>query len=86
MIRVLEDNGSEEVEVIKFVAVFGGGLDPLKAGNQGNWLYMVDIETGKTIYKRRLSSSAASEPAAVDTDQNGFIDTIFIGTTDGYLY
>ena len=86
MIRVLEDDGSEEVEVVKFVAVFGGGLDPDKQGNSGHWLYMVDIETGKTIYKRRLSSSAASEPAAVDTDQNGFIDTIFIGTTDGYLY
>jgi hypothetical protein len=86
MIRVLEEIDGEDVEVIKFVAVFGGGMDPAKQGNQGNWLYMVDIETGKTIYKRRLSSSAASEPAAVDIDQNGFIDTIFIGTTDGYLY
>ncbi|MGB6000497.1 MAG: hypothetical protein WBI00_08440, partial [Thermoanaerobaculia bacterium] len=67
MIRVLVDDGAGGTEeAIKFVAVFGGGLDPLKAGNSGNWLYMVDIETGKTIYKRRLSSSAASEPAAVD--------------------
>jgi hypothetical protein len=86
-IRVLEPDGlGNNEEVDKFVAVFGGGMDPVKAGNQGNWLYMVDIETGRIIYKRRLVGSAASEPAAVDTDQNGYLDTIYIGTLDGYLY
>ena len=87
----------------RYVAVFGGGLDvgrknQLVAG--GNYLYMVDIETGKAIYKRRLidpdllddvsesrgAGSAASDPAAVDTDQDGYLDTIYIGTTRGYLY
>ncbi len=115
-IRVME--GADIVD--KYVAIFGGGMDAdFKArpfddsGNpraySGNFLYMVDIETGKTIYKRRLDlvrtsapsgdialddttgafrvpSSAPSEPAAVDTDFDSYIDTIYIGTTGGYLY
>ena len=86
-IRVLEPDGSGGTDKVdKFVAIFGGGLDSSKAGNQGNWLYMADIETGLIIYKRRLAGSAASEPAAVDTDQDGYIDTIYIGTLNGYLY
>ncbi len=81
-LRVVE-NGTE---VDKYVAVFGGGMDPQKANQSGNWLYIVDVETGEAIYKRRLQGSAPSEPAAVDTDQDGYLDTIYIGTTSGFLY
>jgi len=70
----------------RYVAIFGGGMDPLNQNLQGNWLYMVDIETGKAIYKRQLDGSAPSDPAAVDTDLDGYIDTIYIGTTAGSLY
>jgi Tfp pilus tip-associated adhesin PilY1 len=70
----------------KFVAIFGGGMDPNNLNQQGNFLYMVDVETGKAIYKRQLDGSAPSDPAAVDTDQDGYIDTIYIGTTAGSLY
>jgi Tfp pilus tip-associated adhesin PilY1 len=81
-LRVIEDG--EEVD--KFVAVVGGGMDPDKQNLTGNWLYIIDVETGKPIYKRELDGSAPSEPAAVDTDQNGYLDTIYIGTTAGFLY
>lgn len=74
----------------KHVAIFGGGLDAgtktLDAPNAGNWLYMVDVETGKVIYKRRLKGCAASAPAAVDTNQVGLINRIYIGTTSGHMY
>lgn len=81
-IRVIEDG-----EIVdKFVAVFGGGMDPNNADAAGDWLYMVDVETGKAIYKRQLLGSAPSEPAAVDTDQDGYLDTIYIGTTAGWLF
>lgn len=70
----------------KFVAIFGGGMDPDKMERRGNYIYMVDLETGKVIYKRRLEGSAPSEPAAVDTDQDGYLDRIYIGTTLGFLY
>ncbi|MEE8368758.1 MAG: hypothetical protein V3S30_10625, partial [Thermoanaerobaculia bacterium] len=53
---------------------------------QGHWLYMVDMETGEAIYKRRLLGAAPSEPAAVDTDQSGYINRIYIPTTGGLIY
>lgn len=81
-IRVVE-NGTV---VNKYVAVVGGGLDPIKSDARGNWLYIVDIETGEAIYKRRLDGSAPSAPAAVDTNQDSFFDTIYIGTTAGFMY
>ncbi len=70
----------------QWVVVFGGGLDRTLTNSQGNWLYMLDMATGKVLYKRQLNGSAPSEPAAVDTGQDGFIDTIYIGTTAGHLY
>ncbi len=107
--RILVREGGQQV--VKFVAIFGGGMDAAYKANlneltglsfdpdtgellspAGNYLYMVDVETGKTIYKRRLDgvgglrASVPSEPAAVDTDQDGLIDRIYIGTTAGYMF
>jgi Tfp pilus tip-associated adhesin PilY1 len=83
-IRVTEN--SKVVE--KFVAIFGGGMDAANKTNpkRGTWLYMVDIETGQAIYKRRLVGAAAADPAAVDVDLDGYLDLIYIGTTSGFLY
>ena len=73
------------------MAIFGGGMDveskitPLDE-YRGNWLYMVDIETGQAIYKQRLEGAAPSEPAAVDTNGDGLLDRVYIGTLAGYLY
>jgi hypothetical protein len=79
-IRLVE--GGQEVD--KFVAVFGGGLNKLHTS--GNWLYMVDLETGQTLYKKRVQGSIPAEPAAVDTNQDGYIDRIYAATTLGYIY
>lgn len=72
------------------VAVFGGGMDPenklSETPNSGNWLYILDIETGEVLYKRQLLGAAPSEPAAVDTDADGLLDRVYIGTTAGYMY
>jgi Tfp pilus tip-associated adhesin PilY1 len=65
--------------------VFGGGLDPAHA-SRGQHLYMVDVETGKTLWKRAVLGAVPSEPAAVDTDRDGFLDTIYAGTVAGSLY
>ncbi len=70
----------------KWVVVFGGGMDPNNTNAQGNYLYMLDMGTGAVIYKRQLNGSAPSEVAAIDTGQDGYIDTIYVGTTAGYLY
>lgn len=86
-IRVTEDGAT----VDKFVMVVGGGFDqtgkltPLTPA-RGHWLYMIDVETGKAIYKRPLTGIAPSEPAAVDVNQDGVLDRIYIGTGAGKMY
>lgn len=83
-IKVIE--GGKQVD--KFVAVFGGGMDAdnKTTPKRGNWLYMVDVETGQTIYKRALLGSAPADAAVLDKDQDGYLDTIYIGTISGYMY
>lgn len=72
----------------KYVAIFGGGLDSENRASprRGTYLYMVDIETGETLYKRQLEGAVPATPAAIDISGDGAIDAIFIGTTAGYLY
>jgi hypothetical protein len=81
---------TEDGEVVdKHVMVVGGGFDPdgsKTAPERGNWLYIIDTESGKAIYKRQLVGAAPSEPAAVDTNQDGYLDRIYIGTTLGQMY
>ena len=86
-IRVLEDG----VSVIKYVAIFGNGMHPASDARNGGaqtsgWLYMVDIETGKAIYKRQVIGAVPSRPAAVDSDGDGFLDRVYFGTLEGFLY
>jgi hypothetical protein len=86
-IRVGDSSGAP---VDRYVAVFGGGMSGPSTGSvnpgAGDWLYIVDIETGQAIYKRRLQGAAASEPAAIDTNQDGYLDRIYIGTVAGVIY
>ncbi len=85
-IKVIE----ERHRVDKFVAIFGGGMDADNklSPKRGNWLYMVDIETGKTIYKRQLLAGAARRRSRRrSTSTSTAISTrIYIGTTAGFLY
>jgi hypothetical protein len=74
----------------RYVAIFGGGLDPLDKvlddPDAGDWIYMVDIETGKVLYKRQVVGAVPSALAPVDTTQDGYFDRIYFGTTAGRLY
>ncbi len=74
--------------VDKWVAIFGGGYDELNktTPKSGTWIYIVDIETGQAIYKHVLAGAAAADPAVVDSNQDGYLDTIYIGTTAGNMY
>jgi hypothetical protein len=72
----------------RYVAIFGGGLEPKSPNSslRGAWLYMVDVETGRAIYKRQLEGAAAAAPTVLDGDRDGYFDTIYIGTTLGFIY
>lgn len=111
LVRVTVNGVAED----RFVAIFGGGIDPDHRENDadgidvfddatpsgvdiydesvtggidivGNWLYMVDIETGQLIYKKRVSGAVPSTISAVDSNRDVYLDTLYFGTTAGLLY
>jgi len=56
-------------------------------------IYMIDIADGSVLQRIFLDSVTSGvggvpsgQPAVVDSDGNGFIDRIYIGTDKGYLY
>jgi len=70
----------------RWVMVVGGGLGEDPTEIAGNWLYMIDVESGLALYKRQLQGASPAAPAAVDSDQDGYLDTIYAGTTAGLVY
>ncbi len=70
----------------RWVAIFGGGMGDAPAEGSGNWLYMVDVETGRAIYKQRVDGPVAATVAAVDSDLDGYFDVAYFGTIRGWLY
>jgi Tfp pilus tip-associated adhesin PilY1 len=91
---------SSSVNEDHYVAIFGGGFDRERLNRRGNWLSMVDIETGKTLYKANSScgvnavsgctptyfGSIPSEPAAIDYNGDGYLDLIYVGDLKGQLW
>ncbi|MCB1032358.1 MAG: hypothetical protein KDD47_00810, partial [Acidobacteria bacterium] len=82
----------------RWVAIFGGGIDPDFVESDdadsdirhvrvvGNWLYMVDIETGEAIYKKRVDGAVPSRIAVADLNRDLVADALYFGTTSGFLY
>lgn len=70
----------------RMTAVFGGGYDARRPTEVGNWLYIVGVESGALLYKRRLDAPATATPAAADLDGDGVADRIYAGTLAGGLY
>ena len=90
-----------------YVAIFGGGNDPgFKPGDpivtsgvtatKGRALYVLDIETGKIIYKATagLDSGAGTSnfapmpapPAVADYDDDGYLDVVYMGDVNGRMW
>lgn len=85
--------------VDRFVTVFGGGFDRERRDRRGNWLYMVDVETGRVLYRANSScgvnlpaagcvpfASIPSEPAVIDKNGDGYLDVVYVGDTKGRLW
>lgn len=100
LMYVCDDDGGDcdpnlnpENVSVRSVAIFGGGFSA--EDTAGDWLYIVDVETGQAIYKQQLlvvengvptsAGSVPAEPAVVDVDTDGFIDRIYVGTRRGYV-
>jgi Tfp pilus tip-associated adhesin PilY1 len=84
-----------------YVAIFGGGFDRERLNRRGNWLYMVDVETGKTLYRVNSScgvnagaagctpkyfGSISSEPTALDLNGDGYLDLVYVGDLKGQMW
>jgi Tfp pilus tip-associated adhesin PilY1 len=84
-----------------YVAIFGGGFDRERLNRRGNWLYMIDVETGKTLYRANSScgvnaggagctptyfGSIPSEPAALDLNGDGYLDFVYVGDMKGQMW
>ncbi len=110
-VRMLtQDANSNQITVDRWVMFVGGGLDPLDtdprdttpAGvNFGNAFYVIDITTGKIIFKlakdatsapngtvfdSRMVCEMSSKVAAFDINADGFIDVVYDGDTCGRLW
>ena len=85
----------------RYVAIVGGGFDRERLNRRGNWLYMIDVETGHVLYRANSScginsgsagcsptwfASIPSEPAAIDATGDGYIDVIYFGDQKGQLW
>ncbi len=75
----------------KWVAFFVSG----KSNNSQMYpsIYMIDITNGSVLQRIYLDSEPngiggvpSGQPAVVDSDGNGYIDRMYIGTNKGYLY
>jgi len=85
----------------RYVAIFGGGFDRQRMNRRGNWIYMIDVETGKMLYRANSScginsgaagcvpvyfGSVPSEPAALDVNEDGYLDYVYTGDLKGRLW
>jgi Neisseria PilC beta-propeller domain len=84
----------------RHVAIFGGGFDRERLNRRGNWLYIVDVETGFVLYKvnsgvgnpaggGNVTVPFASIPAAVasvDLNFDGLLDFAYFGDMLGQMW
>ena len=74
----------------RMVAFFGGGYSPygLDSGNPitGNFLYALDVETGKILYKYPTAGMVPGDVAGLDLNLDGFLEALYWGDTAGNLY
>jgi type IV pilus assembly protein PilY1 len=70
----------------RFVAIFGGGLGESGATEPtGNFVYMVDIETGSVLWKEPVAGAVPGDVVPV-SGGDGYLKYLYFGTTDGFVY
>jgi type IV pilus assembly protein PilY1 len=81
--------------VEKYVAFVGGGYNTASNNTTGKTFAVIDLETGQALWeyyntgsadKAYMNFSIAASPTAVDLDDDGFIDRVYIGDVGGLLW
>ena len=83
----------------RYIAIFGGGFDRERKNRRGNWIYIVDIETGFVLYKAKSGTgnfgsgnvsvnfaSVPSETSAIDLNNDGLLDFAYFGDMLGQMW
>lgn len=70
---------------VQFAPLVSGDMPDCPATANGNWIYIVDAETGLALYKRKVDGGVPSV-AVVDANADNVADLIYFGTTAGSLY
>jgi Tfp pilus tip-associated adhesin PilY1 len=85
-IRTCDDSCTDASIEDRFVAVFGGGLgESGPTQPTGNFVYMVDVETGQVLWKEPVAGAVPGDVVPV-TGGDGYLKYLYFGTTDGYVY
>jgi type IV pilus assembly protein PilY1 len=82
--------------VDKYVAFFGGGYDTAQNNANGKAFFVVDLATGTKLWeyynnsssddRQYMNFSIPANPAAVDLDNDGYIDHVYIGDVGGQMW
>jgi type IV pilus assembly protein PilY1 len=80
----------------KFVAFVGGGYDTGENNNSGKAFFVIDLETGAKVWeysndgtsddRQFMNFSLAANPTAVDLNNDGLIDKVYIGDVGGQVW
>jgi type IV pilus assembly protein PilY1 len=80
----------------KYVAFMGGGFDTTANNTHGKIFFAVDLANGQKLWqyynnsssndRQYMNFSLAGNPTAVDLDNDGFIDHVYIGDVGGQLW
>ncbi len=84
-IRVCDATCSPGSTEDRYVAIFGGGLGETPSTVTGNFIYMVDIETGQLLWKHQVVGSIPADITTV-LGGDGYLKHLYFGTTAGRVY
>ncbi len=80
----------------KFVAFFGGGYDTASNNAHGKAFFAVDLSNGSKLWeyfkdgtsddRQYMNFSLTENSTAVDLNNDGFVDHVYIGDTGGQLW
>ena len=80
----------------KFAAFVGGGYDTGTNNNLGKAFFAIDLSNGAKLWeyykdgasddRQYMGFSLAANPTAIDFDNNGYVDKVYIGDVGGQLW
>jgi type IV pilus assembly protein PilY1 len=79
----------------KFVMFVGGGYDTAQNNATGKAFFAIDLSNGSKLFeyynsggndKQYMNFSIAANPTAVDLDNNGYVDRVYVGDVGGQIW